>query len=262
MRRPQSPPAGAVSRDAVRPQKMADIVAARIRQMIARGELREGDWLPTEPDLMIRFGVSRPTLREAFRLLEADSLISIRRGPPGGARVHLPGPEAAAPIFGLLLTLQGTTLSDVYEARRVIEPPAARRLAEDGSDADHDELAAELDKVKAALDEPTTFAMETVRFHQRIVELAGNRTLATVIGMLEEIMSRHIAALYDEPSGTAEGMRARNRRAVRAYERLVELVRARNGDAAEEFWRKHMESAGRYIFASKRALQQVVDVLG
>ncbi len=107
--------------------KMADMVAGRIRQMIARGELTDGEWLPTEPELMAQFGVSRPTLREAFRLLEADSLVTIRRGPPGGARVTVPGPEASAAQFGMLLTLTGTTLKDVYEARAVIEPAAARR---------------------------------------------------------------------------------------------------------------------------------------
>lgn len=76
----------------VRPLKMSDQVAGQIRRMIARGELVDGDWLPTEAELIERFGVSRPTLREAFRLLEGDSLVTIRRGPPGGARVTLPGP--------------------------------------------------------------------------------------------------------------------------------------------------------------------------
>ena len=93
-----------------------------ITQCLARGELTDGEWLPTEPELMTQFGVSRPTLREAFRLLEADSLVTIRRGPPGGARVTVPGPEASAAQFGMLLTLTGTTLTDVYEARAVIEP--------------------------------------------------------------------------------------------------------------------------------------------
>ena len=68
----------------VRPQKMADMVAGRIRQMIARGAITDGEWLPTEPELMEQFGVSRPTLREAFRVLESESLISVRRGAHGG----------------------------------------------------------------------------------------------------------------------------------------------------------------------------------
>ncbi len=57
----------------VRPLKMSYQVAAQIRRMIARGELVDGDWLPTEAELVHQFGVSRPTLREAFRLLEGDS---------------------------------------------------------------------------------------------------------------------------------------------------------------------------------------------
>jgi DNA-binding transcriptional regulator YhcF (GntR family) len=65
----------------VRPMKMSDQVPAQIRRMIARGELVDGDWLPTEAELIEWFGVSRPTLREAFRLLEGDSLVTIRRGP-------------------------------------------------------------------------------------------------------------------------------------------------------------------------------------
>ena len=93
MTRPVSPRPFSTNGYRVRPQKMADMVAGRIRQMIARGEITDGEWLPTEPELMEQFGVSRPTLREAFRLLESDSLVTIRRGPPGGARVTVPGPE-------------------------------------------------------------------------------------------------------------------------------------------------------------------------
>lgn len=251
------------SADLVRPQKMADIVARRIRQMIARGELREGDWLPTEPDLMARFGVSRPTLREAFRLLEGDSLIRIRRGPPGGARVTVPGPEAAAPLFGLLLTLSGTTVNDVYEARMVIEPPAARRLAEQGASEDHDALAQEVEKVRAALEEGDAFGRETVRFHERVVELAGNHTLAAVIGTLGEVITRHIEHAYSDAPDSPDEVARRNRRALRAYERLVQLVRTRDGDAVEEFWHKHMVTARSYLLKDTRAAQtQVLDVLG
>jgi DNA-binding FadR family transcriptional regulator len=242
---------------------MADIVAKRIRQMIARGELSEGDWLPTEPELMTRFGVSRPTLREAFRLLEADSLIRIRRGPPGGARVTVPGPEAAAPMFGLLLTLSGTTVNDVYEARMVIEPPAARRLAEHGTDEDHEQLADEVEKARAALDESDAFGRETVRFHQRMVELAGNHTLAVVIGTLSEVITQHIDAVYHEGAETLDEIAKRQRRALRAYERLVALVRTRDGAAAEEFWAKHMRAARSYLLKDTKAAQtQVLDVLG
>jgi DNA-binding FadR family transcriptional regulator len=241
---------------------MADIVAGRIRRMIARGEVTDGEWLPTEPQLMAEFGVSRPTLREAFRLLEADSLVSIRRGPPGGARVTIPGPEAAASQFGLLLTLSGTTVSDVYEARMTIEPAAVRDLAERGTAADRKQLAELLDQVRAAADAGQSVDRMIVRFHQSLVELSGNRTLATVTGMLNEIISRHIGQVFADTRESAEGVAANTRRALRAYERVVELIEKCDGEQAEKFWLRHMRAARPYVLkeGSLRGTQ-VVDLL-
>ncbi|GAB2963986.1 FadR/GntR family transcriptional regulator [Amycolatopsis acidiphila] len=249
----------ASDRNFVRPKKMADMVADRIRRMIARGEIGDGQWLPTEPELMEEFGVSRPTLREAFRLLEADSLVTIRRGPPGGARVTIPGAEAAAAQFGLLLTLSGTTIRDVYEARMVVEPAAARELAQRGTAASRKALAEELAEARAAV-ETAAFGQRSVRFHRRVVELAGNQTLATVIGMLSEIVSRHLARAYDETPDTSAETIARNRKALRAYEKLVELVESRNGEEAEKFWLKHMRAARPHLFRGGDETQ-VVDLL-
>src|ERR1700680_3463946 len=61
----------------IRVPKTAELVAAELRRKIVRGELAEGDALPSEAVLMAEFAVSRPTLREAFRVLESESLISI-----------------------------------------------------------------------------------------------------------------------------------------------------------------------------------------
>ena len=69
----------------LREPKMADRVATVLRRMFIRGELAEGTMLPPESELMERFGVSRPTLREAFRVLESESLIQVQRGVRGGA---------------------------------------------------------------------------------------------------------------------------------------------------------------------------------
>jgi len=64
------------------------MIASYLRSRIVRGELAEGDSLPSEVELMHQFDVSRPTLREAFRILETESLIVIRRGSRGPALPH------------------------------------------------------------------------------------------------------------------------------------------------------------------------------
>ncbi|PPJ25811.1 FadR/GntR family transcriptional regulator [Nocardia nova] len=247
-------------RNRLRPKKMPDMIANRVREMIARGEVGDGEWLPTEPELMATFGVSRPTLREAFRLLEADSLVTIRRGPPGGARVTIPGPEAAASQFGLLLTLSHTSIQDVYEARMVIEPAAARTLAERGNATARKALAAEVKRLAQLVDSPEDFASATVQFHRKLVELAGNKTLATVVGMLTEILTRHMAeAVRDSPRHRAE-LAASDERAVRAYQKLVTLIQAKDGEGAEKFWIRHMKAAREYVL-NVDDTTQVVDLL-
>ena len=75
--------------------KTAELVAAEIRNAILGGTLRPGDRLPPETSLMSRFGVSRPSLREALRLLEAEELLDIRRGARGGAVVRRPSARPA-----------------------------------------------------------------------------------------------------------------------------------------------------------------------
>jgi len=97
----------------VRAPKTAELIASLYRRQIVRGELRPGDTLPSEQHLMTQFGVSRPTLREAFRILEAEDLISVKRGSRGGARVTQPSLAVAARYVGLLLQVQDTTIADV-----------------------------------------------------------------------------------------------------------------------------------------------------
>jgi DNA-binding FadR family transcriptional regulator len=240
--------------------KMSDQVAAQIRRMIARGELLDGDWLPTEAELINRFGVSRPTLREAFRLLEGDSLVTIRRGPPGGARVTLPGPDAVADLFGMILMLSGTTIGDVWDARLTIEPPAVRRLAGSATGEVLKELDAELDNLRSVVDDPREFNKAGVRFHVKLVELSGNYTLTAVIGMLAEIIERELAKSLAEIGIDSDEVRRADRRALRSFERVAELIRDRDADGAEQAWLAHMKSVRRYVGKTHK-LDRVIDLL-
>ncbi|WP_319453134.1 MULTISPECIES: FadR/GntR family transcriptional regulator [unclassified Mycobacterium] len=245
----------------VRPLKMSDQVAAHIRRMIAHGELVEGDYLPTEAELIQRFGVSRPTLREAFRLLEGASLVNIRRGPPGGARVTVPGPDAAANLFGMVLMLAGTTIGDVWEARLTVEPAAVRRLAESATEVEIAALDAELATVHAAAAlDPLSFYRAGVKFHVKLVELSGNRTLSAVIAMLSEIIERELGAARDKIALDRKELARANRQAVRGYERVADIIRAGDGPGAEQGWYELMHDVRRYVGKTQYS-DQVLDVL-
>src|SRR3954464_13197706 len=125
---------------AIRSPKTAELVAGTLRRMVVDGQLKEGDYLPNEAELMAHFGVSRPTLREAVRVLESERLVEVRRGSRTGARVRVPGAEIVARPAGLLLEVSGATIADVMVARAGFEPMAARLLAETADSAAYDEL--------------------------------------------------------------------------------------------------------------------------
>ena len=122
----------------LRVPKTAELVAHNLRKRIVRGELREGESLPAEATLTEQFGVSRPTLREAFRVLETEQLITVRRGARGGAAVHAPSAAMVARYAGFFLEHDGASLADVLEARVAVESPAAGLAAERRTTADLD----------------------------------------------------------------------------------------------------------------------------
>ena len=108
-----------------KPKQIAD----ELRGLIITGDLDEGDLLGTEAELIERFEASRPSLREALRILEAEGLISVVRGALGGVIVHRPDQRMTARAAALVLQSRSVALADVFEASAVIEPAAARMIA-------------------------------------------------------------------------------------------------------------------------------------
>jgi DNA-binding FadR family transcriptional regulator len=240
--------------DKVRVPKVAELVANQIRRRIVRKQLDEGEALLPESELMIEFGVSRPTLREAFRILESEGLITVTRGSRGGARVHAPEVGAVARYAGLFLQYQGTTLEDVQTARGFIEPPAARMLAKRKNYADCEQLRSLIEEERGVEGDPEQFAVLSTRFHERVMELSGNETLSLFVGMLHDIIEKHSATSL----GEFFNIKA-TRKAIRSHEKLVGLIEDGDENGAEEHWRRHVVNAGQAIL--KRAdRKEVVDL--
>jgi DNA-binding FadR family transcriptional regulator len=242
----------------VRVPKAGELVAANLRRRIVLGELKEGDQLPSESVLMEQFGVSRPTLREAFRILEAEGAISVRRGVRGGARVQVPDISVAATHVGLLLQYRGALLSDVYEIRAVLEPAAARMAARRRTAADLARLQEVVDRHRESVDDPGGAFAADAEFHRLIVELSGSETLQILVGMLTNVIREGDRSYAESHDWQHEQELAKI--AVRAHARLVELIRKRNGEEAEELWRKHLAESAKVVLGD-RATATVVELL-
>jgi DNA-binding FadR family transcriptional regulator len=230
----------------IRVPKMAELVAQQLRRQIIRGELLEGATLPSEAALMTRFGVSRPTLREAFRVLESEGLIKVRRGAHGGARVQIPNGEAAARYTGLVLEFRGATLQDVYEARGVLEPPCARRLASRRTNSDIERLRDNIAAARAASHEPATQVRLNNEFHALMIELAGNQTIIVLNSMVRNIIDLSSLMYVADDASTPANLQA-TRRGIRAHEMLVDFIESKDPDQAEEIWSTHLNEAQYYM---------------
>src|ERR1700761_8933558 len=94
----------------LRSPKVAEVVAARLRRRILTGELEDGELLPKEEELREQYPVSKPSFREAQRILEAEGLITIRRGNVGGAVVHRPSANNVAYTMAMVLASRGANI--------------------------------------------------------------------------------------------------------------------------------------------------------
>jgi DNA-binding FadR family transcriptional regulator len=221
-----------------KPQKIAD----ELRTLILSGELADGELLGREPELVERFAVSRPSLREALRILEAENLITVVRGVRGGVVVNAPDSRVTARTAAMVLQARNVSVSDVLEARHMLEPLAARAVASMRNRRRVvAELAAMVDDIEAKLEDAEAFSAAFAKFDEQLVVLAGNQTLAIVDEMLSEVVSRTVNAV--RRAREVEIPIPYRRRGIRSLRRLLELLDAGDAVGAEEHWRRHLAEA-------------------
>ena len=218
-----------------KPQQIAD----ELRRAILAGEVADGELLGREPELVERFGVSRPSLREALRILEAEQLITVVRGVRGGVVVNAPDSRVTARTAAMVLQARNVSIADVLEARHLLEPLAVRTIASmRNRKRIVNELSALVDDVEAKIEDAEEFGVAFARFDEQLVVLAGNQTLAIVDEMLSAIVSRTVSAV--RRAREVETPMPYRRRGIRSLRRLVELIDDGDAAAAEEHWRRHL----------------------
>jgi DNA-binding FadR family transcriptional regulator len=240
----------------LRVPKAPELVAQSIRSQIVRRALQEGDTLPPESELMAQFGVSRPTLREALRVLESEGLISVQRGSRVGPRIRVPTAKIAARYGGLLLEVNGATIEDVFAARSILETSAIRQLAERPPRLKLRKLRALLEAEERVIDNVDAFTVLAQRFHSELIEATESRSLTLLDGMIAEIVSK--AATSN--AGETNRPRARRARAHLEHVEVLDLIEAGEVDRAEELWRDHLNVVTRNV-TKRIGSQKVLDLL-
>ena len=244
---------------AVKVPKASALVAGELRRQIVRGAVEEGTPLPNETELMRIYEVSRPTVREALRILESEGLIAVVRGMGGGARVRRPSAGMAARYASLVLQTQGTTMEDVFAARTVIEPAAVRRLATTRDTAAIAELRRLHEAEAAIVGDPVRFPAAAARFHEAVIELTGSKTLTLIGRVLLELVESNNRETMQRLSARARTEAAAD--ALREHAQVLALVEAGDAEAAERVWRRHLDAAAD-IALRHLGRTTVIDLLG
>jgi GntR family transcriptional regulator, transcriptional repressor for pyruvate dehydrogenase complex len=229
-----TPPRGGA--ETAPPPSTSHAVAERIRSFVAGARLQPGDRLGREEDLAREFGVSRPTLREALRLLSSEHLVRASKGPGGGIFV------AATPEEGIGLSVSATVatmlearsigLDELLETRMLLEIPLAGLAAARASERDVVVLRALVEEVNAAASDHAATIQVDARLHHLIAQIADNRLAGALAGWIVDVLQPRLAAVI-EPAVVVSVIADQHRD-------LLEAIVRGDPVAAERAMREHL----------------------
>ncbi|HTW29789.1 MAG TPA: transcriptional regulator NanR [Acetobacteraceae bacterium] len=228
-----------VAADPIVRRKLSHEVFDRLVQAIQSGEFAPGERLPSERELMQRYGVGRPAIREAMQSLQGMGLIRIAHGER--ARVTLPTAAAIVDqVSGAMVQLASHVpggLDELKDARLLLESGlaqvAAQRATPDGAAA----LRAALEECRQAMGDPARFVAADMAFHRQIAALSGNKLIhALSQGMLAWLTQ------FRRDLVTASGA---ERLTMQEHERITEAIVAGDAPAAAAAMRDHLTRANK-----------------
>jgi GntR family transcriptional repressor for pyruvate dehydrogenase complex len=176
----------------VRIRGASEQVAAALQRRIQEDGLRPGDFLGREEDLAGEFGVSRPTLREALKLLASGNLIRANKGPGGGIFVAHTADQGVRQSLSesvdMMIETGAVSLEELLEARTLLEVPLAGLAALQASERTVESLRAALSAETAADGDMDAIHAADTRFHREIAAASGNRIAQALTGWVFEVL--------------------------------------------------------------------------
>lgn len=219
--------------------KMAERIAFEIVKYIMTEQLRPGDRLPLETQMLARYKVARPTLREAIRLLEFQGLIMLRTGPGRGPVVGEATPEHLAQTLTLYLHLLNSTYGELYEANREMQPILARRAAV------NPDRKLVRETLSPFITSPLPPHLPVLDFHVKVGELARNSVLQLCCQSISLIYARKQVGVI--PAKMTQEI-------IEEHSKIAKAIVAGNAAAAARLMEEHMThliTGGSQAFQSK-----------
>jgi GntR family transcriptional repressor for pyruvate dehydrogenase complex len=224
--------------------RASEDVIRQVEQAIFSGEIRPGNRLPSERELTEQFGVSRVTVRDALRVLEANGLVDIRVGANGGAFIREPNFDRLSNSLSSMLRFKKATLLELAEARKVIETATAEFAAQRAEPEDLERLREAVEGARRSLRDGDLYYMpHSVEFHTALAEAARNRVLYLTVASFRKLFFDVLEQLLPTPD-MAET-------AARDHWAIYQAVAARDGALARRLMAEHLA----YFESKVQALQ-------
>jgi GntR family transcriptional repressor for pyruvate dehydrogenase complex len=227
----------------IRPKKLYQEVVDQIRELISGGELKPGDKLLSERDLAERLQVSRPSVREAIRYLELMGFVEIRRG--GGTFVRDTKPDDIIRPLAMFLTVERSSLLEMFEVRRTFETAAARMAAERATPEEVSRMAAALEAMRERFNARDSEKGEEadVEFHTIVSEATHNGLLIRLFRTLSADFSSAVSVARRRLYMDAENPR----KLVAQHRRIFAAIQKRDPEGAARAMREHLSYAEREL---------------
>ncbi|PWE56214.1 GntR family transcriptional regulator [Metarhizobium album] len=227
-------------------RKLSDEVFDRLERLITSGELQPGDEMPSERELMERFGVGRPAIREAMQSLANMGLVAISHGERAKV-LELTAKSLFRQVdltAKIMLAKSSDTLEHLKNARIFFERGMARVAAEKASPQDIADLRVILERQRASLGQAEAFIAADMAFHTRIAEISGNPIFAAVSeSMLAWLKEYHTEMLI---------WTGKEKFTLAEHEEIIHCLAQNDADGAEQAVLKHLERS-RALYALNNA---------
>ncbi|HET8658738.1 MAG TPA: FadR/GntR family transcriptional regulator [Micromonosporaceae bacterium] len=218
---------------AVSLNRVSQAIVDQVKLLLRQGRLKPGDRLPSERELCERFGVSRVTVREALRVLEAGGLIDIRVGARGGAFVTSPTSRQIGEGLADLLHLSPLTAADVTEARQVIELGIIPLVVARATDQDVTALRDMVRAQQSALDRGEYVVSMPADFHARVAACTHNPAIEMLVQSFHSpLLMPLIEAPVVAPLGGYHGSEE--------HSAFIDAIAARDVERAQSVMREHL----------------------
>jgi GntR family transcriptional repressor for pyruvate dehydrogenase complex len=215
----------------VKTKKIAEEVLERLSGLIKEGIWQPGERLPPERQLAEMLGVGRSSIREAAKSLEFMGLVEARHGEGTFVSEDLSGAMGKAIVRAMALSQRD--ISDLIEARQVIESHLARLAARRIKASELAQLREHLEKMEENLDQPEQFRKADLDFHVSLATAAHNRILLRIFLTIRELLEQLIGQALTTP-GTSVS-------ATHAHARILAALERKNAQEADEAMNAHLE---------------------